>query len=87
MLQTNTEHRSDRVILNVTDGTIQTCRTINITFSQYAMRTCNAMQYNAMQCNTMQCNTMQCNAMCTEVRPSVPNEVSQSFFFFFYFFF
>jgi hypothetical protein len=36
-------------LLNVTDGTIQeqTCRTINITFSQYAM-----------QCNAMQCNTM-----------------------------
>jgi hypothetical protein len=40
--------------LNVTDGTIQeqTCRTINITFSQYAM-----------QCNAMQCNTIQYNAM------------------------
>jgi hypothetical protein len=53
---------------------------------------CNAMQcntINAMQCNTMQCNAMQCNAMqcnvCTEVRPSVRNEVSQSFFFFFFF--
>jgi hypothetical protein len=48
------------------------------------------MQYNAMQCNAMQCNAIQCNAMqcnvCTEVRPSVRNEVSQSFLFFFSFF-
>jgi hypothetical protein len=48
--------------LNVTDGTIQeTCRTINITFSQYAMH---AMQCNAMQCNVIQCNAMQCNTQC-----------------------
>jgi hypothetical protein len=70
------------MVLNVTDGTIQeqTCRTINITFSQYE---CNAMQRNAIQCNVMQYNAMQCNAMqcnvCTKsVRPW--NEVSQSFF-------
>jgi hypothetical protein len=75
--------------LNVTDGTIQeqTCRTINITFSICAMQY-NA-QYNTMQnaiqtqCNTMQCNAMQCNV---RVRPSVRNEVSQSFFFFLIFF-
>jgi hypothetical protein len=67
--------------LNVTDGTIQeqTCRTINITFSQYAMQ-CNAMQYNArnaMQCNTMHVmhNAMQCNAMqCMYGSPSVRTE-------------
>jgi hypothetical protein len=73
--------------LNVTDGTIQeqTCRTINITFSQYARNARKCMQYNArMQYNAMQCNAMQCNVM--EVRPSVRNEVSQSFFLFFYFF-
>jgi hypothetical protein len=62
---------------------------------------CNAIQCskcNAMQCNAIQCN-VQCNAqrnviqcsnamqlMCTEVRPSVRNEVSQSFLFFFAFF-
>jgi hypothetical protein len=73
--------------LNVTDGTIQeqTCRTINITFSQYAR---NARTMHAIQCtyaiHVMQCNAMQCNVM--EVRPSVRNEVSQSFFLFFYFF-
>jgi hypothetical protein len=68
---------------------------INITFSHLcnAMQ-CNAMQYNAilsgctMQCNAIQCNAMQCNAMFnnTEIRPSVRNEVSQSFFFIFLFF-
>jgi hypothetical protein len=45
------------------------------------------MQCNAIQCNarnTMQCNAIQCN-VCTEVRPSVRNEVSQSFFIFFIF--
>jgi hypothetical protein len=83
-------------LLNVTDGTIQeqTCRTINITFSQYAM------QCNAMQCNTMQCNAMQCNAInamhvsmhamhnAMYVRKSVRpyGMKSQSFFFFFSFF-
>jgi hypothetical protein len=46
---------------------------------------CNAMQYNAIQCNTVQYNAMQCNVM--QVRPSVRNEVSQSFFLFFLFFF
>jgi hypothetical protein len=92
-----TQIRSE-VILNVTDGTIQeqTCRTINITFSQYAMQCnaritmCNAMQCNAMQYNAMQCTQCtQCNAMynvCMEVRPSVRNEVSHFFFFFFHFF-
>jgi hypothetical protein len=63
--------------INVTDGTIQeqTCRTINITFSQYAMQ-CNAMQCNdnAMRHNTMQCNAMQCNTMYVQIRPSVRNE-------------
>jgi hypothetical protein len=43
----------------------QTCRTINITFSQYAMHIsqCNVMHvmHNAMQCTLM--NVMQCNAM------------------------
>jgi hypothetical protein len=49
---------------------------------------CNAMQCNTMQYNaTMQCNAMQYNATCTEVRPSVRNEVSQSFFFIFFIFF
>jgi hypothetical protein len=73
------------VILNVTDGTIQTCRTINITFSQYAMR--NAMQCNTMQCNAIQCNAMQCNAMQC-VRKSVRRtEWSQSVIFFFFLFF
>jgi hypothetical protein len=70
-----TQIRSE-VILNVTDGTIQeqTCRTINITFSQHAMHARNAIQCamqcnarNAIQCNAMQynatCNAMQCNAM------------------------
>jgi hypothetical protein len=59
-----TQIRSE-VILNVTDGTIQeqTCRTINITFSQYAMQ-CNARIQCAMQCNAM-CNAIQCNAMHT----------------------
>jgi hypothetical protein len=33
----------------------------------------------------MQCNAMQCNVN-TEVRPSVRNEVSQSFFYFFFIF-
>jgi hypothetical protein len=56
---------------------------------------CNVMQYNvcnAMQCNVctqhnaMQCNAMQCTYVCTEVRPSVRNEVSQSFFFLFFYF-
>jgi hypothetical protein len=95
--QTQTDKHTDPIggnTLNVTDGTIQeqTCRTINITFSQYAMQCnaiqckCNAMQCNAMQYNAMQYNTMQCNAMqCMYgVRPSVRNEVSQSFFFFFF---
>jgi hypothetical protein len=41
---------------------------------------------NAMQCimHVIQCNAMQCNNVCTEVRPSVRNEVSQSFFFYFF---
>jgi hypothetical protein len=85
------------VTLNVTDGTIQeqTCRTINITFSQYAMQCnamqyntmqCNAMQYNAIQCNTMQYNAMQCNVCTKSVRPYGMKSVSHFFFFFFIFF-
>jgi hypothetical protein len=103
--QTQT-HRSDQVYTNGKKNLLlnlfkrdrwhnskQTCRTINITFSQYAMQCnamqcnamqCNAIQYNAMQCNTMQYNTMQCMY---GIRPS--DEWSQSviFLFFFIFFF
>jgi hypothetical protein len=73
----------------VTDGKFKSKHAVLLTLRSVSMQ-CNAMQCNAMQCNAMQYNVMQCNAMqCNMygIRPSVRNEVSQSFFFIFLFFF
>jgi hypothetical protein len=63
-------------------NTLLTLRSVSMQYN--ANNTANAMQCNAMQYNAIQCNAIQCKY---EVRPSVRNEVSQSFFYFFLFFF
>jgi hypothetical protein len=73
--------------------TLRSISQSNAMFGSNAMQPqCNTMQcnaqYNAMHAmsstiQVIQC-TVQCNAMYVRIRPSVRNEVSQSFFFFYF---